>query len=337
MSHLSRSGYIFCVLILLSSLWSCSCNPKEQVDEESILEDSFYELNQKILNDPNDVELYMERALYHKKNVDYTSAFNDLDRVLSLDSTNSEYLTERGSLLYTVGRVGEAKFALERAISLDPQNTDAKIVMAEIYFILTNHTRSIRLINDALKIDDQLSKGYFLKGLIYKEQGNVSLTKSSLQTVTELDPDNVEAFNLLGMEYAAEGDALALQYYESALTVDSTNREVLYNRAYYYQDQIMAGEALWAYDELLRHHPSSAVAFYNKGYIYLGLLSEPEQAVNAFTEAVRLNPEYYQAYNNRGVALEGLGKTDQADLDYRKALELSPNFQPAIEGLNRLH
>lgn len=99
----------------------------------------------------------------------------------------------------------------------------------------------------------------------------------------------------------------------------------------------MAGEALWAYDELLRHHPSSAVAFYNKGYIYLGLLSEPEQAVNAFTEAVRLNPEYYQAYNNRGVALEGLGKTDQADLDYRKALELSPNFQPAIEGLNRLH
>jgi tetratricopeptide (TPR) repeat protein len=294
-------------------------------------------LNQKILDNPNDANLYLERALYFKNSQDYTSSFNDLDRALALDSLNSVYHTERGSLLYTVGKVGEAKFALEKAMALDPLNVDAKLIMAEIFFVLTNQPRAMTLINDALKIDDQLPKAYFLKGLIYKEQGNVTLTKSSLQTVTELDPDNVEAFNLLGMTYAEEGDSLALQYYQSALVVDSTNREVLYNRAYYFQDQLKADEALWAYDELLRHHPNSAIAHYNKGYIHLGLMSEPERAVDSFTEAIRLNPEYFQAYNNRGVALEELGRLDQAESDYKKALELMPNFGPAIEGLNRLH
>ncbi|NND93324.1 MAG: tetratricopeptide repeat protein [Flavobacteriales bacterium] len=325
-------------LIVISLIgWSFGCvSPESDVSEKIELSDIDV-LNQQILDDPNNSELYFERALQHKKSLDYTTAFNDLDRALDLDSTNSEFHTERGSLLYTVGRVGEAKFALEKAMELDPDNVNAKLTMAEIYFVLTNHDRSMRLINHALRIDDQLAKAYFLKGLIYKEQNNSTLQKSSLQTVTELDPDNVEAFNLLGMAYASEDDALALQYYESALSIDSANREVLYNRAHLYQEQLKTEEALWAYGELLRHYPSSAIAHYNSGYIYLGLKSEPTKAVDSFTEAIRLNPEYYQSYYNRGVALEELGRIDQAIEDYQRALDISPNFEPAIEGLNRLN
>ncbi|NND94074.1 MAG: tetratricopeptide repeat protein [Flavobacteriales bacterium] len=295
------------------------------------------ELNVLILKNPNSVELYLQRAAIHRAENSLNEAFNDVNRALSLDSLSSEAQFELGSLHYMVGNMGEAKFALESAIELDPANTEAMLELAELYFVLTNHNRSMRMINDALKVDEQLTKGYFLKGLIYKEQNNYELAKSSLQTVTELDPDHVEAFNLLGMLHAADGDSLALQYYETALAIDSTNLEVLYNRGYFYQDRLMAEEALQAYNKMLDHHPGSAVAHFNKGYVLMGLMSEPEKAIDSFTEAIRYNPQYYQAYSNRAVCLEELGRKDQAISDYEMALEIFPNFEPAVLGMNRLN
>ncbi|NNC83675.1 MAG: tetratricopeptide repeat protein, partial [Flavobacteriales bacterium] len=242
-----------------------------------------------------------------------------------------------GSLYYATGQMGEAKYALEEAIELDPNNTSALLQLAEVYFVLTNHDRTMRMVNEALRVDEQLPKAYFLKGLVYREQRNSELAKSSFQTVTELDPDNVEAFNLLGMLYAEEGDSLAIQYYETALGIDPDNLEVLYNRGYFYQDNLMAEKALDAYNEMLEIHPESSAAYYNKGYVLMGLLSRPEEAIDAFTEAIRYNPSYYQAYSNRAVCLEELGRREQAEADFKKALEIKPNFDPAIEGLNRLY
>jgi Flp pilus assembly protein TadD len=78
------------------------------------------------------------------------------------------------------------------------------------------------------------------------------------------------------------------------------------------------------------------VAYHNKGYIYNGLLSDPSQAVSEFTEAILLNANYPQAHVNRAFALIDLGRIEDAKRDFKKALDLSPNFEPAIKGLNDL-
>ncbi|MGB0384758.1 MAG: tetratricopeptide repeat protein [Ardenticatenaceae bacterium] len=41
-----------------------------------------------------------------------------------------------------------------------------------------------------------------------------------------------------------------------------------------------------------------------------------------YSEAIRLNPDYALAYNNRGFAYEKKGERDLAIADYRKAVEL---------------
>ncbi len=329
----------FGAFLLLGALilFGCSDTENGSLEHMDAVVKTESSINEDILNEPNNPQLYIDRAHVHITSGDFTSAFNDVRRAIEIDSTEANHFYELGALYYKVGRVGEAKFSLERAIRLDAKHTRAMLEMAEVYFVLTNHDRAMRLINDALRIDNQLEKAYFLKGLIYKEQGNSTLSKSSLQTVTELDPENVEAYNLLGMICAEEGDSLALEYYDTALSIDSTSREVLYNRAYYFQDRINPEKALIAYDDLLRHHPGTAVAYYNQGYIYNGLMSNPEAGVNSFTEAIRLNPRYYQAYTSRGVCLEELGRRDQAISDFEAALDIEPNFDPAIKGLNRLY
>jgi hypothetical protein len=59
-------------------------------------------------------------------------------------------------------------------------------------------------------------------------------------------------------------------------------------------------------------------AFYDK--------KEYDKAINAYTEAIRLDPNYAIAYYNRGLAYSNLGKFDKAISDYSHAIRVDPNF-----------
>lgn len=54
-----------------------------------------------------------------------------------------------------------------------------------------------------------------------------------------------------------------------------------------------------------------------------------EQALKYSNKALKLAPENWMAFNNRGTAYFGLGKYEQAQQDYAKAISL----QPGDEGL----
>ena len=51
-------------------------------------------------------------------------------------------------------------------------------------------------------------------------------------------------------------------------------------------------------------------------------LGQYEKAVQDYDEAIRLNPQFAVAYNNRGVAYEWLGQKEKAYRDFAKAWEL---------------
>jgi Flp pilus assembly protein TadD len=47
-----------------------------------------------------------------------------------------------------------------------------------------------------------------------------------------------------------------------------------------------------------------------------------DDAIKAYDEAIRLDPNDAAAWNNKGVALEALGKTTEANAAFAKAQEL---------------
>jgi tetratricopeptide (TPR) repeat protein len=54
-----------------------------------------------------------------------------------------------------------------------------------------------------------------------------------------------------------------------------------------------------------------------------------EEAIQAFSTAIEIIPQDYQAYNYRGVARALMGKYDEAIADYSKALEIRPRYAEA--------
>jgi eukaryotic-like serine/threonine-protein kinase len=73
--------------------------------------------------------------------------------------------------------------------------------------------------------------------------------------------------------------------------------------------------------------PTDPRPFFQRGLVY-GILEMPEEGEKEFSRAIELNPEYAQAYRNRGVARLRIGKLQEAEEDLTTALT---HGAPAIQ------
>ncbi len=90
----------------------------------------------------------------------------------------------------------------------------------------------------------------------------------------------------------------------------------------------MYEQAIADYDQALALNPEYAEAYNNRGNAYADL-GDYEQAIADYDQALALNPEYAEAYNNRGVAYASLGEYEIAIADYDQAISLNPDYASA--------
>ncbi len=83
-------------------------------------------------------------------------------------------------------------------------------------------------------------------------------------------------------------------------------------------------EALAAYEQAIRLDPNVAVAYNNKGNILYDL-KRYKEALAAYEQAIRLDPNYAYAYHGKGLALDKLRRSKEAQQCYEKARQLGYN------------
>ena len=301
-------------------------------------------LNDKIVQDPNNPNTYFERSAFLMELVEKGAssphhvplAINDLKRALLIDSTIAAVHYELGNIYYKLSRSEEAMDAYLKAIKFDPSNTGAMIKIAQIYLVYRNHKKVFEYCDKTLKTDAYVAEAYFVKGWAFMETGDTFKAVSSLATAREVNPEYYEANMLLGQLYAEANDERALAYYDAALSTHPKSIEALYAKGLYYQNHDQLDRAIATYNRIVELDPKSPLAQFNLGYCYLIYKKEYPKATTYYTRAIELVPEYYEAFVNRGLAYEEMGDFSNARSDYNKALELKPNYELAIKGLNRL-
>lgn len=77
-------------------------------------------------------------------------------------------------------------------------------------------------------------------------------------------------------------------------------------------------QAIAAFTKAVKADPRSAQAYNNRGVAYCQK-GELKKAVADFNRAIKLDPKYGKAYNNRGVTLWYQGKRELAEKDLKKA------------------
>jgi len=77
--------------------------------------------------------------------------------------------------------------------------------------------------------------------------------------------------------------------------------------------------------------PTRAKTYINRAWP-LGIQGRYDLALRDYDKAIKLNPKYAVAYNDRGVTFLRMGRLDRAIADYDQALHLDPNTVFALYG-----
>ncbi len=339
-----QTQILFIAALITFALFSCGENKKIKKEEKNsdtvTAESELLDINKKITADPNNAALYHDRSLYFFNHGTYSRAMDDIQRALSIDSMNADYIYTKGDIFFSLMRFEEAMTSFQKCLSINKSHAEANLKTARILLYMRQFDECIKHINEALKSNVNLAEAYFLKGVVFQYAGDSVKAASSFQTAVEQKADYYDAYITLGLLYAAKKDSLAIQYYNSALSVRPNSQEALYDLGMYYQENGRYEDALKSYNQMTRFDQKSALGFYNKGYLYLVYLHQMNNAIPSFDSALRANPSFRDAYHNRGLAYRESGKYKEARADFRTALQLDPQFDLSaneLDDMDRKH
>ncbi len=338
--NIKTSIFVFS-FVSLCAFSACSSDPgkteiKTNDSAAAKMPAALVKLNDQINADPENTDLYHKRAQYFLSERKFEDGFDDMREVMKRDSTKPAYFITLSDLYFVTNQTGASKATLEKCLQLDDKNVEAMLKLAELHFYVKQHDKSLEYINSALKIDKYNSKGYFMRGMNYKELKDTAKAISSMQTAVEQDQRFYTAYMQLGILNAAQKRPIAVDYYKNALRIQPNSIETWYDIGKYYQDMENWPKAEEAYGVLLQIDAKNKNGNYNMGVINMAAKKDYKKALTYFTDALKTDPVYLEAYYARGVCYQTMGDKKNAAADFNACLTINPQFEPALAGLQQV-
>jgi tetratricopeptide (TPR) repeat protein len=318
---------------------SCNTNMKDQADRNAGSDSSgivLQTLTSQIEDDATNPGLYHARARYYLAEHHYDNALKDIHKAITLEPGNAVFYITLSDIYLLQGQTNNCNDALVKAISVDPKNQDAVIKMAKLYLILKDYSKTFDYVKRAIDLNQINPRAYFIRAIALLEKGDTSLAVNDLIKAVDQDQSFYEAYIQLGELFSLRKDPMAADYLKNALALQPESREALYMLGMFYQETGQFDKAITTYQRLQKADTTFRNAPYNIGYIYLVYLKDFPLAVRFFSEAIKKDAAYFEAYFNRGYAEELMGNYAKSYEDYQTTLKIKVNYDKAIQGLNRL-
>jgi tetratricopeptide (TPR) repeat protein len=293
-------------------------------------------LNKQIEDNASDPVLYNQRAKYYLLDRQVDKALKDINKAISLDGNKPLFYITLSDIYLLMAKPEDSRDALKKAISINPDDKEALQKLAKLYLIVKDYKNCYAIVKHLLDIDNGNASAYYTRAIGLLEQGDTIRAVSDLMQAVDRNQQYYEAYVQLGELYTIKKDPMAALYLNNALKIRPKSREALYMLGLFYQESGQYDRAIASYQLLAKNDTAFREAPYNIGYICLVYLKDFPRAISFFTESLKKDPAYYQAYFNRGYAYELSGDYRKAYDDYQRALKIEVNYDNAIQGLNRL-
>ncbi len=326
-------------MFLSAVLWSCGNRDKspgsayEKVKQE---QDSIQMLTSQIEKDSANWELFSKRAALYLKNGRIDPAFRDVGQAIDLNPEAPVNFIMLGDIYFVLGKIDNCISAYQKAAKLEPESDKPLLKLAETYLMLQNFNKASAYIDRAIAVNPNSSMAFYFKGIYLMETGDTLQAITRLRIAANLDSSNYRALMQAGSLLSAAHDTLSVTYFRAALKTRPDDEQALFFVARELQEQGKFNQALEEYEKVNILYADNKMAYYNEGYIYLVEKQEYGNAVEAFEQAIAIDPSFVPAVYNLGRTYEAMGRYDEAREQYKLALKLKTNYPLAIDGLNRL-
>lgn len=201
----------------------------------------------------------------------------------------------------------------------------------------TNLDEIINCYTEAIRLNPDFAEAYNSRGDARKKKGDRDGAIVDYTETIRLKPNYAEVYNNLGLARknttALRNMILLLQTPtfdlddSMILTGPGVFSIILYLGVMIFNKDDL-NSAVQNFTEAIRLNPDYAEAYYNRGLIYHSK-GELDRAIKDYTEAIRLKANLAEAYHYRGFVHYRKRELDDAIKDYTEAIRLKPDFAEA--------
>lgn len=279
----------------------------------------------------------VEQANAVKESGDYDTALAMFQEILAENPTLTTAYLGIGDIYVLKKDYEKAEPAYNRAARLEPRNFDAQYGHGLALQMLKRFVEAVRAYHRALTIDPANPKANLNIAVTYLQMNEPESALAFAEKAVQLDPGNGAARINLGAAYEKTGkNAQAIEQYLAAMEMVENTPPLMMNLINVLAAEKRYQEAANTAENLVRIAPS-ADGYERLGWCYFRL-SDFEKSLDAYRQAVQIDPNHWQSHNGVGVNLLNrwlLSKKQdttamrEARDAFRRSLRLNPD-QPKL-------
>ena len=283
-------------------------------------EEAFEDYNTRVEIYPDTADAYYDRAGFLTDAGYFEEALSDYQIAIELAPDNPQYLYDSGLCCTYMGNLDNAIQVFTNLIDEYPHYMDAYVDRALIHIMQDEIEMAHEGLLQALAVDDSYPRIY--NGLLLTT-AHLDQWEDALEYANrgmELDPTDENFYKVAGAAYLRLGDFdSALYEFERTYEVIMTFHNGIDPQGSPVQNIVDLIDELREISEM--DHNSSEY-FYARGNQYSDF-DEFENAAEEFSEAIRLDPDFEDAYYMRGLCCIETGDTEQAMADMETVIGMT--------------
>lgn len=318
---------------------------------DSSVEGRIRRVSEKIKFSPTNYELFYDRALLWYEAGNTPRAMEDITKSIDYNVTNPEAYYLRGFFLYVQNKDEEALKDFKRAINVGTDNPEVFFHIGQIHFFRKEYTLALDAYDEAIKLDSMNPGYYFALGFMEEERGRINKAVDYYEQSLYRNPVFIKSLAALHDIWLNEkGNAdMAYAYNDRILAIDSTHPIGRFNQGnFFFQRantisdeskmidfQVLLKLSITEFSKCLQEDPNFVQAYYNRGYCYY-LLEQYNRAQSDFSSVISLDPYNEKAFFMKASILEYQGDLQGALVNYQQAEKLNPAFREAVNAVKEL-
>lgn len=306
------------------------CDAAEKLEKAKNFEGAIENYSKAIEMDPKLEKAYIARAACYEKINFKSEAVEDFKKAMAFNPKEKEYYYNAGRLLFDLEKYKEADEMLRKALERDKGYTEALAIEVKTLFKLKDYTYGMTVTQ--LAIDDKKNANTLYNHAVMLDSlKNYVEADKFYKNAKNADPKFIPAYVGMALtELKLNKTEDAMKACDEALTKDPNNIDVFYAKSLVNAAKKDFQNAINEITKVILTKPSPET-FMLRASFY-GVLGQHHNAINDYSQVVKLDDKNIYAYLNRANANEQIQNFKAALSDYNKVASLA-NGDEKIDGI----